>query len=120
MAAAKSRHRAVAADAGVMPGVISNEGLHAPTDRLALKTEFLAAVANKRRLQILEALEAGEISVTELNRRLPISQSALSQHLAVLRKSDLVTTRRSAQTIYYAINERKVRPILDCVRTLFG
>jgi DNA-binding transcriptional ArsR family regulator len=88
-------------------------------DKLDLKADFLAVVSNRRRLQILEALEPGEISVTELNRQMPISQSALSQHLAVLRNGELVTTRRKAQTIYYAINVNKVTPILDCLRALF-
>jgi DNA-binding transcriptional ArsR family regulator len=65
--------------------------------------ELLRALANEQRLMILCNLTEGELSVSELNERLPLSQSALSQHLAVLRDTGAVTTRREAQTVYYAL-----------------
>jgi len=54
----------------------------------------------KNRLMILCHLLDEELSVTALNEKLPLSQSALSQHLAVLRKDGLVSTRRVSQTIF--------------------
>jgi DNA-binding transcriptional ArsR family regulator len=48
-------------------------------------------------------LAEGESSVGELNKRVDLSQSALSQHLAVLRHQGLVKTRREAQTIHYSL-----------------
>lgn len=66
-------------------------------------SRLLKTLGNENRLMILCLLASGERSVTQLNERLELSQSALSQHLAVLRHEDLVSTRRDAQTIYYAL-----------------
>lgn len=64
---------------------------------------LLRALANPHRLLVLCVLSEGELPVGELNERVPLSQSALSQHLAVLREDGLVTTRREAQTIHYRL-----------------
>ena len=64
---------------------------------------LMRSLANRQRLLVLCALTEGESSVNELNRRVTLSQSALSQHLAVLRNEQLVSTRRDAQTIYYSL-----------------
>ena len=76
---------------------------------------LVRSLANPHRLMLLCTLSAGEMSVSELNRRVPLSQSALSQHLAVLRKEGLVRTRREAQTIYYAVQDG---PAMEIVRLL--
>ncbi len=77
--------------------------------------DLLRSFANPHRLLILCVLGEGEASVGALNERIRLSQSALSQHLAVLRKHGLVSTRRESQTIYYS-----VRPgaALDVIRVL--
>ena len=62
---------------------------------------LLKALANEHRLNILCCLREGEVSVGELARRLPLSQSALSQHLAWLRSEHLVATRRHAQKPFF-------------------
>jgi ArsR family transcriptional regulator, virulence genes transcriptional regulator len=77
--------------------------------------QLLKALANEYRLMILCALAEGELSVGALNARVPLSQSALSQHLAVLREDGLVATRREAQTIYYQATEG---PALEVIRVL--
>lgn len=64
---------------------------------------LLKAIANERRLQVLCLLAGGERSVGDINALLDLSQSALSQHLAVLREENLVQTRREAQTIHYSL-----------------
>lgn len=64
---------------------------------------LVRALSNQHRLLMLCVLSEGELSVGELNSRVRLSQSALSQHLAVLRRERLVTTRRAAQTIYYRV-----------------
>ena len=61
---------------------------------------LLKAMSNEHRLLILCQLVEGEKSVGELVRLVGLSQSALSQHLARLRRDSLVCTRRDAQTIY--------------------
>jgi DNA-binding transcriptional ArsR family regulator len=80
-------------------------------------SELLSAMANPRRLMVLCKLLEGEKSVTMLAQSVGLSQSALSQHLAKLRDKGLVTTRRDAQTIWYAIASREVHDVLS---TLYG
>ena len=64
---------------------------------------LLKALANEQRLQVLCCLLNGTKSVGEINEQIALSQSALSQHLSVLRSSGLVTTRRASQTIHYSL-----------------
>lgn len=78
---------------------------------------FLKALSNENRLMILCHILDQELSVTALNEKLPLSQSALSQHLAVLRKDGLVSTRRESQTIFYSIGDSRVK---ELIRTLHG
>ena len=65
--------------------------------------KLLKALAHRARLLVVCRLVEGECSVSELQPLVDLSLSALSQHLAVLRELGLVTTRRAAQTIYYAL-----------------
>ena len=81
---------------------------------------FLKAVANESRLIILAVLNnQGEKSVGELEQIVGLSQSALSQHLARLRKDGIVQTRREAQTIFYSLSNEQVKDVLDCLKRLF-
>jgi DNA-binding transcriptional ArsR family regulator len=64
-------------------------------------------------LMVLCLLLDNELSVTELNETVPLSQSALSQHLAVLRSEDLVDTRKSAQIVYYRLKNEQVTEIIS-------
>ena len=69
-------------------------------------TDLLWALANEHRLRILCLLEGGERSVSDLGQHLDLSQSALSQHLARLRKAGIVATRREGVTIFYRIADQ--------------
>ena len=80
---------------------------------------LLKALGNEKRLMLLCLLVEGERSVSELNARLDLSQSALSQHLAVLREDGLVATRREAQTIYYSLVEGPAQRILDTLHGIY-
>ncbi len=82
-------------------------------------SELLKALGNARRLMILCQLLEGEKSVGELVRLIGLSQSALSQHLARLRRDRLVSTRRSAQTIYYAVAGAEARTLLKALHGLY-
>lgn len=77
---------------------------------------LLKALSNDKRLLILCALYKKEKCVGELEDIVELSQSALSQHLARLRKDGLVQTRRDAQTIYYSLEDSTVKSML---RTLY-
>ena len=79
----------------------------------------LKAVANEKRLSILYYLNESELNVGEIERKVDLSQSALSQHLAVLRRENIVKTRRKAQTIYYDLDDDKIRQILSLLKNLF-
>ena len=65
-----------------------------------LKSTLLKALANHHRLLIIQLLSKKAYPVGQLEAILGISQSALSQHLAILRKNRILKTRRSAQTIF--------------------
>lgn len=81
--------------------------------------QFLKALANKHRLMVLCELHGGEHSVGELQARMDLSQSALSQHLALLREEGFVVTRREAQTIYYALADERVSKVIALLHELF-
>lgn len=85
-------------------------------------TMVLKAMSNSKRMQILSELSDGrERSVSEIERTMPeLSQSALSQHLARLRKSNLVETRRESQTIYYAIKDADIKRILRLLNHIYA
>ncbi|MCB2099968.1 MAG: winged helix-turn-helix transcriptional regulator [Rhodobacterales bacterium] len=78
---------------------------------------LLKAMSNQHRLMILCQLTKGEKCVGELEEIIGLSQSALSQHLARLRRDDLVKTRRSAQTIYYSLAGPEANAVIE---TLYG
>jgi len=80
---------------------------------------LLKGLSNSNRLMILCALSEGELSVSALNECVPLSQSALSQHLATLRRGGMVATRRESQTIYYRLYDPKVRMIIETLHTMF-
>ena len=79
--------------------------------------QLLKTLANDQRLRVLCLLVGGELSVGQINERIDLSQSALSQHLARLRDEGLVATRREAQTIYYGL---AAGPVREIIRTLHG
>lgn len=81
--------------------------------------ELLKTLGNPQRLRILCLLVEGEHSVGEINAHVPLSQSALSQHLAVLREQALVETRREAQTIYYVLADGPARALLRTLHDLY-
>ena len=80
---------------------------------------LLKAMSNTNRLMILCALLDSELSVNELNQMIPLSQSALSQHLSALRKAELVSTRREAQTIFYRIQGKAPLAVIMTLKQLF-
>lgn len=82
-------------------------------------TNLLKALANENRLLIMCYLDNQELSVSELNACLDLSQSALSQHLAVLRRDGLVKTRRESQTIYYSLNGEAAKKIISTLHSLY-
>ncbi len=82
-------------------------------------SRLLKALSNEHRLLVLCQLAGGEHSVGELERLVGLSQSALSQHLARLRRDGLVRTRREAQTIYYSLAGNEASRIIDVLYDMY-
>lgn len=80
---------------------------------------MLKTMGNETRLIILCTLLDQELSVGELNEQISVSQSVLSQHLGSLRKANLVTTRRDAQTIYYTVADDKPSRIISVLKDIY-
>jgi DNA-binding transcriptional ArsR family regulator len=81
--------------------------------------QLLRALANEHRLMILCLLAEGEHHVGAINERVDLSQSALSQHLAVLRADGLVETRRESQTIYYRLASGPVHALIETLHGIY-
>ena len=73
------------------------------------------ALADPKRLCVLESLSAGELSVSELAGRVACQVPNMSQHLSVLRSAGLVTSRREGSTVFYRLADERV---LDAYRLL--
>jgi DNA-binding transcriptional ArsR family regulator len=80
---------------------------------------LLKALSNPKRLMIMCRLAMGEQSVGALERQVGLGQSSLSQHLAVLRRNDLVATRRDSRTIYYRLASSEAESIMMVLYDLF-
>jgi len=81
--------------------------------------DLLRSLANEKRLMILCQLAEGEKSVGELADLLGLRQTNMSQQLALLRKDNIVTTRREAQTIYYALASTPARRLISLLHDLY-
>jgi DNA-binding transcriptional ArsR family regulator len=81
--------------------------------------QLLKALANEHRLLLLCTLAEGEMSVGQLNERVALSQSALSQHLALLRRDGLVTTRRVAQQVFYSLTDGPGSHVIKALHELY-
>lgn len=81
--------------------------------------QLMNALSNPNRLLILCQLMEGELSVGALNAKIALSQSAFSQHLAVLRRDGLVNTRKESQTVYYSLANDHAEQVLEVLHRLF-
>ena len=80
---------------------------------------LLKVLGNEQRLLILCNLLEGPLSVGELNERVELSQSALSQHLALLRSAGLVETRRESQSIVYSLPAGPVTRVMAVMQDIY-
>ena len=87
--------------------------------RAGRATSLLKAMANSSRLLILCQLAEGEKSVGELERLVGLSQSGLSQHLALLRRKGIVATRREAQSILYSLASKEAEAVMSTLYDAF-
>jgi DNA-binding transcriptional ArsR family regulator len=80
---------------------------------------LLKAMSNPARLVILCQIAEGERSVGELERVVGLSQSGISQHLAVLRRESVVSSRRVRQTVYYTLASDDVVALMATLHKVF-
>jgi ArsR family transcriptional regulator, virulence genes transcriptional regulator len=111
---AKSRPARRASSATEVPAQAVDMRPHA-----ARAAALLKALANPQRLMILCNLAGGELTVGDLIERLPLGQSATSQHLAVLREQGIVATRREAQTIHYSLQPGPAADVIAVLHDIY-
>ena len=88
-------------------------------DKASHAVELLKAMANEWRLMILCQLSEGEKTVSELQEILGLSQSALSQHLAVLRREKIVKARKHAQLVSYSLAGDEAPKVMNTLHEVF-
>lgn len=82
---------------------------------VAIETKIFQALADPSRRAIFESLTRGEAAVKDLTARFSISQPAVSQHLANLKDAGLVDSRREGRLVYYRVEPRGMKPLVDWI-----
>jgi ArsR family transcriptional regulator, virulence genes transcriptional regulator len=83
-----------------------------------MQADVCLALANPKRLQILDLLKDGEMSVARMTEAMGVKKANLSQHLAILRQKDILETRRQGTTIYYRISNPKITEACMIMRSV--
>ena len=86
--------------------------------KFALHAELCKILTDPKRLYLIDALRDNERSVGELADQLGMSMPNTSQHLALLRRAGLVSTRREATTVFYHLSEPRIAEACDIVRAI--
>jgi DNA-binding transcriptional ArsR family regulator len=81
----------------------------------AAENKVFQALADPSRRAIFESLTTGEQAVKDLTARFDISQPAVSQHLAALKSAGLVNGRREGRNVYYRVEPRGMKPLIDWI-----
>ena len=79
------------------------------------ENKIFQALADPSRRKIFESLTRGEAAVRDLTARFEISQPAISQHLAMLKEAGLVNGRREGRCVYYRVEPRGMKPLIDWI-----
>lgn len=82
------------------------------------RARILRALGTQSRIRIIELLNTGPLEVGTIALRLGISQSAVSQHLKVLKEMHLVSDERHGYFIHYSLNPREFVALEEMIRTL--
>ncbi|CAG0945776.1 putative HTH-type transcriptional regulator [Anaerolineae bacterium] len=84
------------------------------------KAEFFKALAHPARIEILELLRQGELSVNVLQARLEMEPSGVSQQLGILRGKNIVESRKDGTSVFYRVRDPQVFELLDVARRIFS
>ena len=99
----------------------NNETVHIDFIHLKKAALILRALNHKLRQQLLHLLdEHKKVTVTEIYVKLRLEQSVVSQHLAIMRRAGVVSTKREGKFIYYSVNYDRIKEISNFVEQLFN
>lgn len=87
-------------------------------DLYTLHAEICQALANPKRLEIIDSLGTGEMSVTDLTKKLAIGQSNLSQHLSLMRRLGIVVVRREGLKAFYTLGDPRILQACGLMRAV--
>lgn len=90
-----------------------------PDSLRQFKSEIFQALGNPTRIAIVDELRGGELTVGVLAERLEAEQSNISQHLAVLRARQIVSTRKLGNQVFYSVRDPLLWKMLDLMRRYF-
>ncbi|MEJ2237739.1 MAG: metalloregulator ArsR/SmtB family transcription factor [Gemmatimonadales bacterium] len=85
-------------------------------EALSRAADTIKLLGHPERLKIVEILESGEATVSQIQEELGMPQAIVSQHLAKMRGCGIVAAERDGVHVYYSVLEPKVRHILECIR----
>lgn len=83
------------------------------------KADFFKALAHPLRIEILDALREGELTVNEISLQFEIEPANASQQLAVLRNKNIVFARKEGANVYYSVIDKTVFKLLDVAKEIF-
>lgn len=87
---------------------------------LKLQAELCKSLSDPKRLRIIQELRGGERTVRELAGILGVKQSNASQHLAILRKVDIISPRKEGSSVYYRLVNPKIGEACDLVHEVIA
>jgi DNA-binding transcriptional ArsR family regulator len=106
---------------GTLHNAEANENVHIDFVHLKKAAMILRALNHKLRQQLLSLLdEHKKVTVTEIYVKLRLEQSVVSQHLAIMRRAGVVSTKREGKFIYYSVNYNRIKEISSFVEQLFS
>lgn len=83
-----------------------------------VKAEFFKALGHPARIRVLELLRDGEKAVSELIPAVGIEASHLSQQLGLMRRANLIQSRKVGSSVFYAVGEPLIFDLLDVARRI--
>ncbi len=81
-----------------------------------LHADICKTLANYRRLQIISALREGELSASQLLKKIDISKANLSQHMSILVQRGVVIARRQVKNVFYRLSDERIAQACDLMR----
>ena len=100
-------------------GINMSKKLIDKEEDIIVAAESMKAMAHPLRLKILCVLATGELSVQDIVEQVGTTQSNISQHLAILRDKDILTTSKDANRVYYRISDPRTVKLVGMMRDVF-